>query len=258
MVALDPELTSSAEASAALDRLAALDAELDRYGVVRYSLDPERERASSLERLGRLLLPRTAALPEGSATALAEGLAALVRSVLEHFPENIFWDFDYLAASIVREAARAPDDAPRRLAEAFEEAVALHALFGRATPIRFRYVHDFVYGFDWAKWVRRDPASRRRIGPFDLDFLRSMRARGHELLELIANDDATYPRLRGTGARNPFDFSREPEAEIALHRDLARRGLVPVRAWTLDDAPVWDRPFAEERAARARALGLGR
>ncbi len=244
------------EARDALEALIALDAELDRRGVVRRTLDPERERASSFERIGRVLLPRTAHLAEGSARALAEGLCALARAVVAHFPENLLWDLDHLSASIVREACDAPEEAPRRLAASFEEAVALHALFGRGTPIRFRYVHDLVYGFDWAKWVRRDPASRRRVGPFDLAFLRSMRARGGELLALIEEDDPTYPRLAGRGARNPFVFSREPDAELALHRDLARRGLVPVRAWTFDDAPVWDLAFSEERANRARALGL--
>lgn len=246
----------NAEAAAALEALIAVDAQLDGRSVERLTLDPERERASSFEQLGHTLLPRTTQLADGSATALSEGLASVVTAVLTHFPDNLLWDLDHLAASILREASRDPASAPAHLAASFAEVVELHALFGRATAIRFRYVHDLVYGFDWAKWVRRDPAARRRVGPFDLEFLKSMRARGAELLALIAEDDATYPQLTGEGARNPFAFSREPEDELALHRDLARRGLVPVRAWTFDDTPVWDLAFAEQRAARARVLGL--
>lgn len=245
----------SGEAGEALARLAEMDARLDALAIERLTLDPNRDRASSLEALGEALLPRTRGLPEGSASAWASGLVASVESVLAHFPGNLFWDLDLLAASVLREAARMPD-ALAHICAAFEEIVALHALFGHATTIHFRYVHDFVYGFDWAKWVRRDPRARASVGPFDLAFLRSMRARGGELLALIAEDDAKYPRLRREGARNPFVFSREPAAELRLHRDLARRDLVPVRAWCVDETPSWDRPFAEEREARARALGL--
>ncbi len=256
MVSPSPESTLRREASAALDALIALDRRLDALGVERRTLDPARERASSFERIGRALLPRTSELADGTAAALADGLSALATAVLDHFPENLFWDLDWLAASFLSEAAREPPRAPARLAESFAAAVELHALFGRVTAIRFRYVHDFAYGFDWAKWVRRDPPARGGVGPFDLAFLHAMRARGRELLALIEQDDATYPRLAGDGARNPFAFSREPEAEAALHRDLARRGLVPVRAWTFDDPPVWDLAFAEQRVARARAMGL--
>ncbi len=245
----------SAEAEGALDRLDATDARLDSLGVERLTLDPERERASSLGELGRLLLPRTHALPSGTARAFSEGLTSIADSVLTHFPGNLLWDLDHLAASVLREASRTADPVAH-VRDALAEVVSLHALFGRATPIRFRYAHDFVYGFDWAKWVRRDPRHRARVGPFDLEFLRSMRRRGGELLALIEGDDAKYPRLRHHRPRNPFAFSREPSAELALHRDLARRDLVPVRAWRADDEPTWDRPFAEEREARARALGL--
>ena len=54
-----------------------------------------------------------------------------------------------------------------------------------------------------------------------------------------------------------FGFSREPEDELRLFRDLAARGLLPVEAWRLETAPTWDRPFTDLRAERARVLGLG-
>lgn len=237
----------------ALARLRALDARFDAEGVVRRTLDPTRERATALDALATRLAPR--APSPRAAVAVAEGLGALAEAILTHFPDNLLWDLDALAAALLREAAAAPEPAAE-VREAFDDAVALHALFGHATTIRFRYVHDFVYGFDWAKWVRRDPARRRHVGPYDRAFLRTMHRRGRELLALIEADDAKYPQLRGAGARNPFGFSREPEAELRLHRDLAARDLVPVRAWELEPTPVWDRPFADEREARARALDL--
>jgi hypothetical protein len=66
----------------------------------------------------------------------------------------------------------------------------------------------------------------------------------------------TYPTLRDERPRNPFPFSREPDAELALHRALAASGEIPVEAWRADARPQWRRDYAELRIARARELGL--
>lgn len=233
-------------------RLSALDARLASDGVSRLTLSPTRPAATSLVDLFDALRDDAARL--GVADALADGLFATGTAILAHFPDNILWDLDALAAGLMVEASES--DEPRaHLTAAFDEVCALHALFGRDTPIRFRYIHDFVYGFDWAKWVRRDP-SRRSVRPFDRVYLRSMLGRGGELIELIAQNDSTYPRLEDERPRNPFRFSREPSDELRLYRDLATRDLVPVRAWELRPRPVWDRPFAAERERRAAALLL--
>jgi hypothetical protein len=118
-------------------------------------------------------------------------------------------------------------------------------------------VHDLTLGFDWAKWVAAAPADRQAVGPFDRAFLRSMLERGRELLALIRVDDAKYPRLVSGEPRNPFVFSREPDHEVRLHRELAARRLIPVRAWEPNATPVWDRPFQAEREALALALQEG-
>jgi len=226
--------------------LEAADARVDEVAGVRASLDPSRRRATSLTSLYQALAPE---LDDARREVLAEGLVRVADAVIEHFPENLLWDYDAPVAAVVRRCADA--DA---LCAALARVVELHALFGRHTAIRFRYVHDLIYGFDWAKWVRRDAAARASIGPYDAAFFDAIHARGHELLELIAADDAKYPRLRDRRARNPFPFSREPEAELRLHRRLAAEGLVPVEAWRRDPSPVWDRPFADLREARAARL----
>ena len=183
--------------------------------------------------------------------ALTEGLLATAGAIREHFPENLFWDLDGLIGVTAREARD-----PLELRAAFDDIVALHALFGGATAIRFRYVHDFVYGFDWARWVAGDPASRAHVHPFSRRFVGVMLGRGDKLLRQIADDDAKYPQLRDSKHRNPFGFSRDPEDEVRLYRDLAERGLIPVQAWE-DDAPArWDRPYTRARDERAAALGL--
>ncbi|MGB1014641.1 MAG: ferrochelatase, partial [Nannocystaceae bacterium] len=198
-----------------------------------------------------------APLQAGLSEALRDGLCALVRAQLANFPGNLFWDFDYLAIAVTRQACCQPD--PRGHLEAcFARMVELQTLFGQGTPIRFRYVHDFAYGYDWAKWVQRAPEKRQAVGPFDWDFLTYMHHRGHELLALIEADDSKYPRLRDTRSRNPFGFSREPEAERILHADLAARGLIPVANWDPNAAPTWKLDYASLRLERASVLGFAR
>ncbi|MEQ9320253.1 MAG: ferrochelatase [Polyangiaceae bacterium] len=240
-----------------LEHLERLDADLDSRGVKRLSLDPDRDRASRLHELGAALLERPPTLDAPALDALASGLTEVVEAIADNFPENVFWDLDYLVAALAKDAAAQADSA-RYLQRQLEIAADLHRMFGRHSPIRFRYIHDFVYGYDWAKWVRRDPEPRAEHGPFSSTFLSYTKQRGEELVELIARNDAKYHRLADDAvARNPFGFSREPEAEVALHRDLARRDLIPVRAWRWDAEPRFDEDFADRRKQRAVAMGYG-
>jgi hypothetical protein len=228
------------------------------------TLDPARELATPLvdvhERaLARLDTSSAAQL----ARPLANGLCELALAQLDAFPGNLFWDLDLIAVAIIEQARPlAPLLAIQRVAQQFDRMAELQRLYGRSTAINFAYVHDFVYGYDWAKWVAREPSVQTDVPePFDPRFLAYMRTRAHELLELIAADDAKYPALDDDQARNPFPFSREPAAEITLHRELARRDLIPVPTWSGDavslDWPTrWQMPFQALRIEVARELGL--
>lgn len=229
-------------------RLEALDQQLDARGVVRLSLAPDRPRATPLASLASALK----VAPE-TAEALEDGLVRTVEAIQLHFPENVFWDLDGLVATAVREAP-----SPAALVDAFDDIVALHALFGAKTPIRFRYVHDFVYGFDWARWTAREPDTRAGIHPYSRRFLAVMLERGARLLEQIAESDRKYPPLSDARHRNPFGFSREPEDETRLHRALAQRGRIPIEAWSTAAAARWDRPYTAQRDREAEALGIKR
>jgi len=238
-------------------QLERLDGELRARSVLRLSLDPERREATPLARLGDTIAERVPSLDEPALEALATGLREGVEAIVDNFPDNLLWDLDYLVAALARDAA-ARATPMRYLRDQLTLAAELHRMFGRHSTIRFRYIHDFIYGYDWAKWVRRDPGPRRAHGPFSPTFLAYTEQRGRELVALIAADDDKYRRLaEDEVARNPFGFSREPRAELAIHRDLARRGLIPVEAWRWDATPRWDDDFAERRRERAVALGYG-
>jgi hypothetical protein len=228
------------------------------------TLDPARELATPLFEVHRRTLhPLAESLAAQLDEPLADGLCGLALAQLDAFPGNLFWDLDLIAVAVVAQAhALEPDAAAELVRDRFTRMIELQRLYGRATAINFSYVHDFVYGFDWAKWVAREPELHADVpGPFSLRFLEYMDQRGHELLELIAEDDRKYPNLPEDQARNPFPFSREPEAEIELHRELARRDLIPVPAWdpqalALDWGERWRVPFQDRRVEVATELGL--
>ncbi len=236
---------------AALDLLAA--AEARGRGWSHATLAPEREHVRGLAVVCAAAL--TAEDDEATAMALARGLAEIHAAQVRSFPDNLFADLDYMAASLVGRARETAHPAAS-LTAACAQVARLQVLYGRETAINFRYAHDFVYGYDWAKWVARGVDTRTEVLPFDAEFLAHMEKRAHELLALIRSDDAVYPSLPKGQERNAFPFSREPADEAALHRALVRRGELPVAAWDPDARPVWDRPYAELRIAQAERMGL--
>lgn len=215
------------------------------------TLAPGRACATPLDEIGEQLLGGDVAVETASEFAVA--LSDVVDAQIENFPENLFWDFDY-AASRLLSVAVAHGVAP--LLSSSARIVGLQQAFGARSKIQFRYAHDFMYGFDWARWVQKDPERRSSVAPFDEPFVAHMARRGREILGLIAEHDAKYPELPRGVARNPFGFRRDPEGEERLHRDLAERGFIPVEAWRFDARPGWDRPYSALREERARALGL--
>ncbi|WP_164009521.1 ferrochelatase [Pyxidicoccus trucidator] len=216
----------------------------------RASLAPDRARAPTPRELAERVTEGQG--DEARLRAFTEGLCDIVEALAADFPENIFWDLEYPARCLWD--AGEPTDM-----EAFtHRVVRLCHGFGARSTLRFRYAHDFLFGYDWARWVTREPAQRATIRPFDASFLEYLEGRRGELLALVASNDEKYSRLRGTEFRNPFGFSREPDEEARLHEALAREDLIPVKAWRQDGEPRWDRPFADLRTEAARRLGLSR
>lgn len=177
-----------------------------------------------------------------------DALSKMTLAFRVHFPHNIFLDLDLVAETLVRKSTAEVDETAALVAE-------LAAQFG-GKPIQFRYVHDFLYGFDWQKWVQADPRSRCDIGPFDAAFLRWLLVRAGELRDLIAQNDAKYHRIDETVHRNPFPFSRTTDDERRLYRTLASRQLLPVETYARDGRTRADLPFYRLREAVAAELGI--
>jgi len=231
--------------------LSEIDARIENTPRGALTLDPRRARATPLsEVVGALAEP--AELPH-----LAAAAAAVAEAQLDSFPENVLWDFDYYLSSIHAQA-RETSSYAAHLERLMDRTVGLMRLYGQRSTIRFRYVHDFIYGFDWARWVRRDSSARKDSGPFSLRFLEQVERRGKDILTLIDEDDALYHKLSGSGSRNPFAFSRDPDDELLLYRRLAERGCIPVEAWRLDARPDASRDFDALREEVAEGLGLAR
>jgi hypothetical protein len=239
----------------ALDQTAAalmdVDARIERLPSGRLTLDPRRSSATPLTQLVSSLAD------DREAPHLAAAASAVAEAQMASFPDNLFWDFDFYLSSIHRHASAVRDYAAY-LRDVACLTVGLMQLYGQQSTIRFRYVHDFMYGFDWARWVRRKPVERRGLEPFGPEFLRQTENRGRDLLLLIEADDEWYPRLDEGVSRNPFPFPREPHDELKLYRALAEAGHVPVEAWRLDARPDAGEDYDALREATAESLGLRR
>tara|TARA_B100001989_G_C24385661_1_gene386633 strand:+ start:49 stop:774 length:726 start_codon:yes stop_codon:yes gene_type:complete len=219
-----------------------------------FSLSPSRRDATSCAEICALLLTE-----DETDTILgrsfAQGIRAVEENLRAHFPNNIYADLDYLAQSLLQEA-RAQTNPSTYLEASFSLTADLFQLYGCHSPIHFRYAHDFLYGFDWVRWVQKMPTQRRNTGPFDQFFLHYLKGRANELLSLIADDDATYPRLETNRDRNPFLFSRGPSDETRLHQSLADDGLIPVKAWCTQSVPQCAYDYSALREERAQQLRI--
>jgi hypothetical protein len=230
-----------------LEPLRAADRSILRIAGTARTLNPDGCTATSLEQLGQDILPGCD--PE-IAHVFVRGFSDIAEAIVDNFPETLFWDLDFMASEILRQ------DDPGRIEQLCADLTQLQLQYGRHSVLAFRYVHDFTYGYDWAKWVMREPEERRDVRPFDPAFIAYLQRRGEELVTLIERNDAKYPKLPHGRSRNPFGFSREPAHEALLFSDLAARGLLPVRGWDVEARPVAGRPFAELRVDLARRLGV--
>lgn len=240
-------MTSPAEATHKhRDRLAYVQLRIEDNAQAYVSLSPNRLKPTTLPELFELLAPRLA--DPDALEAFVDGLDAVAESIIANFPDNIFWDLDYLAGALTQAGS------PRQIRLMTAMLVDLQCGFGRHSILAFRYVHDFTLGFDWCRWVKEDIPVRKDTGPFDWVFLLYLQKRRRELEALIAENDEKYHQLESGEIRNPFVFSREPEEERLLHEALALAGDIPVVSWEVDGQCQFEKLYGEIRVAVAESL----
>lgn len=221
------------------------------------TLDPSRTETTPLEEICLTVL--SGEQNHEIITLFCEGVCDLARSQAVNFPENIFWDLDLLLAEVYRDSkSDGVTVDPAELRGRFLVLEEILGLYGRRSSVNFNYVHDFVYGYDWVKWVARDEENRRDSSPFGLEFLRYLEKRGREIVALIRKNDDFYRQLPREKPRNVFGFSRDPADEIRLFGHLASNGHIPVEAWSVNGIRRPDFNLYQIRYNTALELGLGR
>lgn len=231
-----------------------LDEILMRSPVNLLSLNPQKKFITSFAELGNLITEETTEIQ--LINTIKNTLEGIINAQIQNFPGNIFWDFDFMVSSMLRQALTSDIGAIAFVESFGKKMVLLTNLFGINQEIHFRYVHDFMYGFDWARWVQKDPHNRAQIEPFSLFYLDYLLAKGKELLQRISLGQSASYKLCATGFRNPFNFSREPEDESRLLTHLAKTQFIPVPAWNWNASPVWNKPFEEIRQQVALKLNI--
>lgn len=229
-----------------------LDQIIYQHQIIARSLNPQKNQCTSFQQLGDLVV--TVCTDGKTIDLIQNSLELILIAQIQNFPENIFWDFDYIVREILQIALNNQYSIEQHLEEFTSKMVSLMDLFGNNHEICFRYVHDFSYGFDWARWVQKQPQQRSQTHPFNDTFLNDLLQRGHAMIQAIASDSNDQYRACQNSYRNSFNFSREPEDEYRLMTILASYQLIPVPTWDWNATPTWDKPFDQLREQVSRKL----
>ncbi|GBF49660.1 hypothetical protein LPTSP4_11760 [Leptospira ryugenii] len=219
----------------------------------RKSLCPGREKASSFVSLAKSFEQFDFTIEEKE--TIQECFSQIIFTAMEHFPENIFWDFDFVFYQMLVDSNKSEQGVKGYWIEFSKRIGDIFCTFGIQSKIKFRYIHDWLYGYDWLKWTLEKKREAEDPSPLGIPFLSYIRDRGLGLLELIDRDDRNYPDLGGV-FRNPFFFSRSKEEEILLHTSLSSSAYIPIEAWKSKAFPRCDRNYSLLRLERAKELNL--
>jgi hypothetical protein len=238
-----------------MTRFGRIDSFIDVGFPDRKSLCPSKACASRFSEIEKSLTDIS--LTEADLDLLCDSVERIIRTVVVHFPENIFWDFDFMIYRLAYNAKNNEYAFRDSLAVFTEKLVNIFSIFGANSPIKFRYIHDMIYGFDWLKWMLEKKEPKEDMDPYGMDFLNYIHARGLELIALIDKNDTDYPELDGN-YRNPFLFSRSTSEEILLHKNLSDSSLLPIEAWNKDFMPKCDKNYSLIRLQRSKEMGISK
>lgn len=180
---------------------------------------------------------------------------SFLKVVRESYPRNIYWDLDRLVSSTIERGFFKGEFQHKEFEKRIDRIEDLMIDFGCKGEIRFEFIHDFTYGFDWVKWIQKSkPRHVAYDDPFQNEFLSYLKSRGGQILELIHSGcDAKYPQLKAGEFRNAYTYDRSREAEIQLMSSLVRQNFVPLKIWERDAKPV----YIEQAFEKRRELSSG-
>lgn len=235
-----------------------LNLALERKGILPLSLNPDKESPSSFLELLETL-PDTHPDPNDLELVL-HFFDACIHSILENYPENIYWDLDFLFYHVYKQLKDKESFSEKQgwIMQLETRVKHIMDIFGSKSKIQFRYIHDFLYGFDWCKWVRKQKESglTEEYNPFGEEFLTYIESRGLEILDMIEENDQDYVPLQSGTFRNPFVFKRGTEEEKMLLSSLAETKDIPIFAWKVDAKYNTKKDYSQIRKERADALGI--
>jgi hypothetical protein len=236
------------------ESLKEIDFLFDQAGIIPRSLNPRQKLASSFASMSSALA--TLDLTKAELDLVNRFFKTTIRLFIKNFPENIFWDFDYFVFQIVQSGLQNRSEFELYLNKKQNLVEKILEIFGQHSSIRFRYIHDFIYGYDWQKWYKDIRIEINDPSPFGFSFLEYILNRGIEIQSLIEQDDKKYGKIAKSQNRNPFFFRREPEDEISLLQNLAESGDLPIQAWELRAIPDAGKNYSMIRTQRAKSLNL--
>ncbi|MCC5815374.1 MAG: hypothetical protein JJT78_11505 [Leptospira sp.] len=241
-----------------LDKFVELNRMTLDLGIHPKSLNPQKETPTSFRELLNYISSETPNVED--IELIHSFFHGCLNAIIENYPENIYWDMDFLFCHVYRqlierntfvEKKKWLEDLERRVRHIME-------IFGSKSKIQFRYIHDFLYGFDWCKWNRKrvEIGEEVEYNPFGEEFLTYIENRGLEILKMIECNDKNYVQMESGKFRNPFVFKRETEQEIAILSNLASTGDIPIFAWKVDAKFNSKKDYSLIRKERAVELGI--
>jgi hypothetical protein len=219
-----------------------------------FSLAPHLSRPTSCEQLvGRLSNYLVSAV---ECEALTQCLSKLVEATREHFPGNLFWDFDCMLGCLVRCAVLSDQPTASYIQGYTEKMENLFRLYGRQSLICFQYTHDFLYGYDYEQWYGRAVLPEPECYEFSESYLEFLIQKGNAITRQIEREVPGYQQLKPGEFRNTFTYPRDAATEELVMRSVVAEGCLPIVAWSCDGQRNREagRLYRDERAAIATRI----
>lgn len=123
-----------------------LDTSLQKDNIHYRSLNSRQKLPTSFSTLFKNLPSKLPAWENAWNSELESSMSNIIALILVEFPNNIYWDFDFLFLDLARSLERDKMENTTEFKEKTTSACGVFQIFGIHSSIKFRYIHDFLYG----------------------------------------------------------------------------------------------------------------